>query len=252
MNKIKLLLLLLTFSINVMVHAQTLKTYSGPMNGFNKVTYTYYEAEDGQRIWHGKFTAFDRNKYFTRKDVGTFKNGNQCGAWTTVLESSSYRESLLINYDNSGMPTGTLKYSYFDKKRGRVTIQLAAVLSNNLITGPFSGKYDYGFGCPENVSFSGTADAGVCNGIWKLIVKQRGITKTYFEKWENDRFLDYYKFDSSTGDKIPLSRIDVRYNGVGIYVQMVMKKISMLQFARGAEDVDVIQFYKYVRGEYND
>ena len=44
------------FSLVILqLHAQTLKTYSGPY-GKGTATYQYYEDNNGERVYHGTFT----------------------------------------------------------------------------------------------------------------------------------------------------------------------------------------------------
>ncbi|MBK7088323.1 MAG: hypothetical protein IPH56_05155 [Chitinophagaceae bacterium] len=49
-------LLTLMFSLVILqLHAQTLKTYSGPY-GKGTATYQYYEDNNGERVYHGTFS----------------------------------------------------------------------------------------------------------------------------------------------------------------------------------------------------
>lgn len=71
------------------IKAQTLKTYSGTYKGGN-ARYTYYEDNDGGRIYHGSFifTSSKKKQYSTNSNeafsdtiTGKFENGKPVGNW---------------------------------------------------------------------------------------------------------------------------------------------------------------------------
>lgn len=230
--------------------AQKLKTYSGAMDGFTKVTYTYYENADGERIWHGTFTGVTmKGQAILKKITGTFKNGRQTGTWNHLWNGNSYKETLLINYNDNGVPNGQLKYTFYDKKKARVSKQLIATLADNVITGPFSGVFDCDLpgGYYNRLelysayrTFTGSADNGVRTGTWKLIAKKDGITYTCYEKWDANVLQDKYIIDSSTGDKAKLKY--VKKYGIGEAVNFLIKFAWQLQFVRGAEELQLLPF----------
>src|SRR5690349_16560722 len=102
MRQLKVLLFIIIVLFNFRVSAQTLKLYQGSFEGIRyttgKAEYTYFEDENQERIFSGKYT-YRRGSLTV---IGQFHNNIKVGIWTyTCPSSTSYgssNEKLTGNY----------------------------------------------------------------------------------------------------------------------------------------------------------
>ena len=114
------------FSLVILqLHAQTLKTYSGPY-GKGTATYQYYEDNNGERVYHGTFSY--KGLEGTIKIAGTYKNGKRNGNWVATLENHFY---LVLTM------TGTIQVNYLNGNREGISTY---TLSRNVDRFDVSGK----------------------------------------------------------------------------------------------------------------
>lgn len=201
--KINILLTIPALTAAMTIHAQELKTYSGPFSikelGFNhgEATYTYRDAEDGTRIFHGEFNF--ENDYNNRVH-GKFTDNKQTGIWIFNFDDDT---TYTINFNNEGCPEGEIswtqrgdKWSYNIKDgvaNGPVkisdsyrntTYSLSNGVADGLYTKTKNGK----------VVSTGMFANGKPVGKW---TSSDGIRTAYFD--DNGELK--YVVDETTGDK---------------------------------------------------
>lgn len=167
MKKFYLILVGLVFSLAI--DSQTLQTYSGDF-WKGKATYTYYENENEERIFHGKF-SYTENPYrrvsnnTTLNMTGNFKHGMRDGLWTYTIthKKASYSRIQKIA-DASPSSTEVVKVHYKDGKlngsiqcfeEGKLNKEKCFQMKDNHIIGSvYNSEYNIrGYfdkdGCPD-------------------------------------------------------------------------------------------------------
>lgn len=201
--KINILLTIPALTAAMTIHAQELKTYSGPFSigelGINhgKATYTYRDAEDGTRIFHGEFNF--ENDYNIRIH-GKFTDNKQTGIWIFNFKDNTI---YTINFNNEGCPEGEIsstqtgnKWSYNIKDgvaNGPVKISdsyrnTSYSLSNGVADGLYTKIKD------GKIVSTGMFTNGKPVGKWTF---SDGICTAYFD--DNGELK--YVVDETTGDK---------------------------------------------------
>lgn len=125
---------LLAFSQTLFLYSQTIKTYSGVFEE-GTATYQYYENENFERVFHGKFNY----KTNTINTIGSFRDNKKNGLWIVNKKEYNYilstdiLETVTANY-NLGKLNGTVLYKKVDSKTLKTIARSNAVFNDNVIT----------------------------------------------------------------------------------------------------------------------
>ncbi|MFM2392574.1 MAG: hypothetical protein RLZZ546_551 [Bacteroidota bacterium] len=173
------IIVLIFFALNTnFVSAQTdLKQYSSKF-GEGQATYTFYEDEDGRRIFHGDFIYQFRGTDGGSCNIkGKYSNGNRDGHWVFEFKRNAgqtggsyktggYYEEVVDeeNYKIEVLPNGSKKKIYNVK---RVWL-------------PEKTEYYQKTIAKVDLSIIGSYDNGLENGNW--LYKNNGKTDTLFVK----------------------------------------------------------------------
>lgn len=229
----KYLLLAIPALITAMsASSQELKTYSGPFKYkphqardydsdryTGEATYTYRDAEDGTRIFHGDFIF----KYYDNEWCvvqGKFTDNKQTGTWSYKKIVSSgdgrYRD-VIINFNNEGYPDGEVSYvDYYSMTEWTFSIKDGKIeglvkksssdyngeyittysMTGGIVNGEYTKTYD------GKVYQTGMFDNGKPVRKW---VSEYGIESAYYD--DNGELK--YVIDETTGDKLTDKHFDI-------------------------------------------
>lgn len=203
--KINILLTIPALTAAMTIHAQELKTYSGPFTikkldfrGFNgKATYTYRDAEDGTRIFHGEFN-FENG--WNQRIHGKFTDNKQTGIWIFNFNDDT---TYTINFNNEGCPEGEISLTQTGNK-----------WSYNIKDGIANGPVKIS---DRNTSYSYSLSNGVADGLYTETENGKIVSTGMFAngkpvgKWTfsdgictayfDDNGELKYVVDETTGDK---------------------------------------------------
>lgn len=163
--------MLLSFQINAQTQ-KPIKTYSGPFEDKGsftdgQITYTYYENDDLERVWHGQMQFVKKITYpnsLTLKYNCTFVDGLKSGPFTLSLITQNVQANATLqgNFKN-GILDGSLVGTSANTKE-------TIVFSNGLVK-----SYEFIEG--GNVKFKGVFDSkGYYTGTWE---RSDGKIKNY-------------------------------------------------------------------------
>lgn len=235
-----------TFSLAIIASniafAQQLKTYEGPftINHTEGVAkYTYKDAEDGSRIFHGDFIFEEKSKYdyddghsrSVKAVKGKFKDNHQVGTWTWTgpwdlgFEESHWsydntEQIFTYNFNERGDLDGLATYSRGNNDKYSLTIKndeiigsvpfvsenyrgiLHATWENGHLVGDYLFKEIERF-------YSGDKLYGVTEGkfnkegkpIGTWTEKRRNGEITYIKYSDEGEHLESYYFEPTTGDR---------------------------------------------------
>lgn len=213
----KYLLLAIPALITAMsASSQELKTYSGPFKygGYTgEATYTYRDAEDGTRIFHGDFIF--KSEYGNTITQGIFTDNKQTGTWSyKTLRRYSYRD-IIINFNNEGYPDGEVSYIY-DYRDNKCTF--------NIKDGKIEGLVRKTYGDGENVT-TYSMTGGIVNGEYTethdgkvyqtgMFANGKPVGKWVSEYGTESAYYDdngelKYVIDETTGDKLTDKHFDI-------------------------------------------
>lgn len=173
---------------------QNIKTYSGVYKGNNthgEATYSYYENQEYERIYHGKFSysgAQNRNPRVILKIEGSYIENKKNGAWSFYFTNPNkdYSFTLEGQYNNGNL-NGNWVYSSSNKtigygkpdpdpKKNMETEKYSVNFDNNIFTGQF--KYEHVFRGKLKESVDGNFNEdGLWDGEW-------------IHRWENESYLN--------------------------------------------------------------
>lgn len=203
--KIKIYTSLLLF-VSLSGTAQKVQTYTGAYNdrSFEKngtATYSYYENDDFERIYHGPFN------YNKGEVIGFFKNDKRDSIWTFtehgVLNKLNYKLIIKGSY-KEGRMNGLWTYKRIELPSNKVLQSSTVTFSNGVMT----GDYEYTDNrtvtqrdVESDISIKGKYDKdGFFDGDWVAKYKKNGI-----EYEERTRYKNGYQYwginrDLSTGE----------------------------------------------------
>lgn len=213
----KYLLLAIPALITAMsTSSQELKTYSGPftcMDIYGEATYTYRDAEDGTRIFHGDliFRGYDRGTVIQ----GKFTDNKQTGTWSYNIWDDDSSVDVVINFNKEGYPDGEVSYIYYENKctfsikdgkiEGLVKISdcdddgeyiTTYSMTGGIVNGEYTVTYD------GEAYRTGMFDNGKPIGKW---VSDNGRKSAYYD--DNGELK--YVIDETTGDKLTDKHFDI-------------------------------------------
>lgn len=196
-----LLFCISTFGQNV------IKTYTGKMKApedipgdldQGKVTYSYYDLQDGQRIKHGQFQFEEESITFSYKSSvqGAYKDGKKDGVWTFIGRSTKTGvelERFTINYKDD------LIHGVFIGARNDImfNIECSGVIKNShhvgevkiVVLPPSKGILKASFN-----------ELGWAHGTW-IIERGYGIPAKQEREYYEGILLKVTELDLSTGKK---------------------------------------------------
>lgn len=180
--------------------SDNLKTYSGKFNlgalhgSYANPTswrngtaiYQYKDASDGSRIFEGKFSFNQDDKY---KAYGFFKDNRQIGKWTWEHGNNIIT---IINFDNVGK---SIEGEFVVHNPSKTSVFVKGEFKNGYIT-----HLTY---VQDNVEVNGRFDKDKPVGRWYF--KNEKHFYSVFSDYSNDGNLienwHYIEYDNSTGDK---------------------------------------------------
>jgi hypothetical protein len=136
-----ILCLLFALAISLSSYSQIIKTFSGPFYK-GKATYQYFENEQYERIYHGKFAYIEGDSlnreissYYLN---GSFLNDKRNGKWIIIAfysgENYFAKEKLTLNYSN-GILNGKFTKIYNDYHNKNNVVKLSGNFKGNIING---------------------------------------------------------------------------------------------------------------------
>lgn len=191
--------------------AREIKTYSGSYDG-GKATYSYYEDEDENRIYHGPFQEV-RNGNTTK---GTYNEGKKNGVWTYNKPNTFFgKYNLSVTYDNDILD-GPLVWSYTKGKQPYCMIKLT--MKNGKVVGYEGLVYPRGDTWEKINLKGGFTDDGYPDGVWEYIYSPHslfgggGDKHSKREVWKNGVLVKGRDKNLATGEIV---RYDKLYSGNG-------------------------------------
>ena len=181
---------------------QTLKTYSG-LYEEGKVTYTYYEDADGERVKHGKYVYNRRDNLGLSYSVsGNYKNNVKDGKWTYKDDIATGlgkhgRSMTVINYVDGNME-GTI--SRTDTYNDGTTTTTRYQMKGNRVTGAVKEKVEATLLYPNAYTLAGQFDDdGFPDGVWTKKYEKDGNLFTDTEKYVHGLLVARQTKNESTG-----------------------------------------------------
>lgn len=189
------LFILLLAVVPQIITAQELKTYKGLYKG-GQATYTYYEAESGERIYHGPFNWTNTQKTLTVN--GRYRNDKKEGQW---VYQEKYPQLILrqtANYRN-GQMEGKLIMEKTTNRLGKVNreVQSYEVRHNRVVNWHIDLTEN------SNVHIVGQTDSlGYPDGKWKRTTKNSDDILTDVEIYRHGLLMSRVTINESTGEVV--------------------------------------------------
>lgn len=181
----------------VILAQESLKTYSGPFgNGRGNATYSYIPAEDGARIFHGKFTFKTGDLTLT----GNFQNDLQIGKWTLTDTSKNLfvktyvKTVYTFTFDDNGLLTGPASKEVYFKNGTRIKTE-SCNLDEGILDGPFNAV-DWG---NKKNHVEGQYRRGGRVGKWKFYYHDSEPITVDYDVVERG-YPQVIEYDPTTGD----------------------------------------------------
>ena len=186
-------------------NAQEHKTYSGVFGKENggTATYSYYEGQDGKRMFDGKYTfkkVDKRNGGSTYTETGQYKDDKLEGLWALAFNGNLYGTKVVakitLNYKN-GVLDGPMNYSWRETEDGKTKTETYTFqFHEGYLTGKADklvlDRYIYSYQCDAE-------DQPV--GIWTKKVNRKDATDTHCCVFENGKAVNGYAEKMATGDR---------------------------------------------------
>lgn len=204
-NQLNLIFILILSLINFSAKSQVIQTYKGNFgDGF--ATYQYYEDENQERIYHGKFTYSKKYSVVT----GNFKNNLKDGIWTYVYQ---YDNSYTIDYEKilgsfvDGNMNGDWTYIHYKKNKQTGKYEeyreRHAQFKNNAFFGSFSLKEEnmyYGNGLNDIRVLGSFDDYGLLDSTcsFEYTVDKKSFETTF--KFKSGFIYSSFSRNLSTGE----------------------------------------------------
>jgi hypothetical protein len=186
-------------------NAQEHKTYSGVFGKENggTATYSYYERQDGKRMFDGKYTfkkVDKRNGGSTYTETGQYKDDKLEGLWALAFNGNLYGTKVVakitLNYKN-GVLDGPVHYSWRETEDGKTKTETYTFqFHEGYLTGKADklvlDRYIYSYQCDAE-------DQPV--GIWTMKANRKDATDTHCCVFENGKAVNGYAVKMATGDR---------------------------------------------------
>ena len=194
----------------VVANAQEHQTYSGTFGKGDggTATYFYYESEDGQRVFEGKYTfkktikRSGENSIYT--EDGQYKNDKLEGLWTFTFNISRSWEKVVgkvtANYKN-GLLDGPMHFSRKITEDGKTKTDVYDFqFKEGYLTGKATnlkiGDWIFTYQCDENA---------IPVGIWKKKPDRKGLNWVECAVYTDGKIIKSYSEVPSTGDRTETS-----------------------------------------------
>lgn len=190
--------------------AREIKTYSGPYEG-GRATYSYYEDEEENRIYHGPFKEVFAGNTIT----GTYKEGKMDGTWIYKMPNTFFgKYNLRVTYKDDVLD-GPLVWSYTRGKQPYCMVKLT--MKNGKVVGYEGLVYPRGDAW-EKIDLKGGFDEdGYPDGVWEYIYQpysllgSGGDKHSIREVWRNGVLVKGRDKNLATGE---IERYNKKYNGI--------------------------------------
>lgn len=193
------------------VKSQTIKTYNGRFEN-GTATYSYYENEYLERIYHGNFSYKVNTSRYNGSASGKFLHNKKRGSWTyyyneKILGNQNVdKYSTVYNYNEDGLVKGVVSINHTAIRNNKVVKNKTYKI--NVSNGFIVGKFTIG-------KLTGEFDSqGRYTGTWNYTDKNIVYNVEYIAKFKKGILINYVYRDISNG-KI-LNRYDMDQSDVNI------------------------------------
>ena len=205
---------LMVLAMVMNARAQEHKTYSGAFGTENDgtATYSYYEGEDGRRMFDGEYTykkADKRNGGSTYTEKGQYKDDKLDGLWTLSFNGSMYGNKVVakitLNYKD-GLLDGPMNYSWQETEDGKTTTkQYSLQFHKGYLTGKANkivlGTYIFSYEFDENHQ---------PNGLWTCKLNRPSQQNVDCLRYDHGTLVENYYENEATGDRGGKRKDDVQ------------------------------------------